>query len=545
MQLLKFIEKETTESYRQVLLIAIISGLANGLLLVIINHVTEAVAKNEDLTQYFILYMIAFTLFLYAQWYAFERAIKIIENAIYNTKTRLIGKIQKVELVFIEKIGANTLYGRLTQNDTLVSQAIPRIVAGFQVFTLMVFSFIYLGYLSPLSFIITMMFLAVGVMYFLAHSRFIQKSLQQVKQKEKIYFLSISHLINGFKEIKVNQNKGKDLLNHIAKVSSEAQSIKTAVRKPEARLWGFGRLFIYALFPIVIFIIIPNFSHEHIVNIAKISSTLLFLIGPTSILVSTIPMISRVNIAIEDLFSLEKEMDATITQADDTKTEMAEMTNLADFKTISLDNMSFSYPDSGSDSDDAFSVGVFNEQIHKGELLFIVGNNGSGKSTFLKLLTGLYSPTKGNLSVDKLLIDAPHSVAYRNLFSLIFTDFHLFDRFYGIPNLNEEKVNYWLEKMQMQHKVSYQNGGLTSTNLSTGQRKRLAFIVAMLEDKLILVLDEFAADQDPQFRQYFYETLLGEVKAMGKTIIAVTHDEHYFHVADRVLQMDAGKIKQG
>jgi len=538
MQLLKFIEKETTESYRQVLLIATISGLANGLLLVIINHVTEAVAKNEDLTQYFILYMIAFSLFLYAQWYAFERAIKIIENAIYNTKMRLIGKIQQVELVFMEKIGVNTLYGRLTQNDMLVSQAIPRIVSGFQVFTLMVFSFIYLGYLSPLSFIITMIFLAAGVMYFLAHSRFIKKSLEKVKQKEKIYFQLISHLINGFKEVKINQNKGNDLLKDITNLSTEAQSIKTSIRKPEARLWGFGRLFIYALLPIVIFIIIPNFSHEHIVNIAKISSTLLFLIGPTSILVSTIPMVSRVNLAIEDLFSLEKEMDATIAQADDTKVNTTDLTH---FKTITLNNISFSYSNSNtntiSNSDDEFLIGPLSEQINKGELLFVIGSNGSGKSTFLKLLTGLYLPKKGSLSVDNVLIDPSHSVAYRNLFSIVFSDYHLFDKFYGISNLNEEKVNYWLKKMQMQHKVSYQKGSFSSTNLSTGQRKRLAFIVAMLEDKPILVIDEFAADQDPQFRQYFYETLLGEIKAMGKTIVAVTHDEHYFHIADRVLKI--------
>ena len=212
-----------------------------------------------------------------------------------------------------------------------------------------------------------------------------------------------------------------------------------------------------------------------------------------------------------------------------------------DFNILSIDKMQFSY---SSTNGAAFGVGPFNEKIQRGELLFVIGGNGSGKSTFLKLLTGLYYPQEGGLSVDDTLIEAGNYAAYRSLFSIIFTDFHLFDKFYGVPDVDAQTVNEWLEKMQMQHKVEYKNGGFTSTNLSTGQRKRLAFIAAMLEDRPILVMDEFAADQDPQFRQYFYETLLGEVKSMGKTIIAVTHDDHYFHVADRVWKMDEGRIEK-
>ena len=537
MQLLKFIEKQTTESYHQMLVIATISGLANSLLLVISNHATDAVIKGEDLTQYFILYMVTFALFLYGQWYAFDRALKLVEDAIFQTRTRLTEKVQKVELSFMEKIGANNLYARLTQNDTLISQATPQIVGAFQMFTLMIFSFLYLGYLSPISFIITMLALGLGGLYFLSHSRFIKKSLNQVREKENIYFQSISHLVNGFKEVKMNPAKGDDLLTHIATVSTEAQNIKSEVRKPESRLWGFGRLFIYALLPIVIFVV-PSFSEEHAEDIAKISATLLFLIGPTTILVNMIPILSRVNMAIEDLFTLEDEMDKAISQGENVTLNE---TLFNDFQRIKFDQVSFSYPG----NDHSFSSGPFNKDIRAGELLFVIGGNGSGKSTFLKLLTGLYSPVKGALYVDDTLVNSSRYASYRNLFSIIFTDFHLFDKFYGISDLEEEKikkVNYWLEKMRMQHKVSYKKGGFTSTSLSTGQRKRLAFIAAMLEDKPILVVDEFAADQDPQFREYFYETLLGEIKRTGKTIIAVTHDDHYFHVADRVWKMDEGKL---
>ena len=535
MRLLKFLEQKSNDSYQQVLVIATISGMANSMLLGIVNHATEAVANDEDLTQYFILYMITFALFLYAQWYAFERAIIIIEEAIFNIRMNLANKVKQVELSFMERMGSNKLYSRLTQNDTLISQSVPPLVSGFQMFALMVFSLIYLAYISPISFIFTMIALALGIMYFLSLSGFIRKSLQGVRKKEDIYFQSISHLVNGFKEVKMSQLKGEDLSGRIARVASEAHNIKRAVGKQESKLWGFGRLFIYALLPILIFVI-PKFVDEHAEDIFKISATLLFLIGPTTFIVNMIPLLNRVNMAIGDLFLLEAEMDEAITKSKD---HPLDSSSFIQFNELVVKNLAFNY---SNDDDSAFSSGPFDECIKRGELLFIIGGNGSGKSTFLKLLTGLYYPVTGHISVDSTVIKESSYPAYREIFSVIFTDFYLFDKFYGVSDLDEEKVNFWLKKMRMSHKVQYQDGGFTSTSLSTGQRKRLAFIAAMLEEKPVLIIDEFAADQDPQFREYFYETLLPELKSMGKTIIAVTHDDHYFHVADRVLKMDEGRL---
>jgi putative ATP-binding cassette transporter len=67
-------------------------------------------------------------------------------------------------------------------------------------------------------------------------------------------------------------------------------------------------------------------------------------------------------------------------------------------------------------------------------------------------------------------------------------------------------------------------------------------VVALLEDKPVYVLDELAADQDSDFRRRFYEELLPELKALRKTLIVVSHDERYFHVADRVLRMEDGRL---
>ena len=537
MRLIQFIEKETTKPYKQILLIVTIAGIANSLLLGIINHATQAVADNEDLTQYFLLYMITFALFLYGQWFAFERAIITIEEAIYNIRIRLTRKIQQVELPFMEEKGSNSLYARFTQSDTLISQAIPQITGAAQMSILLVFSFLYLAYISPLSFLISMGGIIIAAFVFLSRTRRIKSLLQEVQKKEVNYFKSISHLINGFKEIKINQQKGKDILQNIATQSAEIESIKIEVGKQESRLWGHGRILVYTLLPILIFVV-PSISEIHTDNIYKISSTILFITGPIAILINIMPVLNRVHLSIEELVQLEEEMDKAIDSEESINNDLV----FPDFEKIKMKGVSFSYPDACPDKGLDFLAGPFNEQITKGELLFIIGGNGSGKSTFVKLLTGLYYPNKGNIYVDSNKVDKTNYLAYRNLFSAIFTDFHLFDKFYGVKNSDAKKVSYWLEKMKMQDKVQYRDGGFTRTSLSTGQRKRLAFITAMLEDRPVLVMDEFAADQDPQFRQYFYETLLPEIKAMGKTVIAVTHDDHYFHVADRLLKMDEGRM---
>ena len=535
MGLIQFIEKETTKPYKQILVIVIIAGVANSLLLGIINHATQAVADNEDLSQYFLLYMATFALFLYGQWFAFERAIITIEDAIYNVRIRLTRKIKQVELPFIEEKGSNNLYARFTKSDAVISQSIPQITGAMQMSILLIFSFLYLAYISPLSFLISMISVITAAFVFLSKTKHIKTLLQEVQRKEVNYFKSISHLINGFKEIKINQQKGDDILQNIASQSAKIEEIKIEVGKQESRLWGHGRILVYTLLPILVFVV-PSYSEIHSDNIYKISSTILFITGPIAILINTLPVLNRVHLSIDELIQLEDEMDKATASVD--KEGARNTFIITDFDKINLSHVSFSYPNDGSD----FLAGPLDEYIAKGELLFIIGGNGSGKSTFIKLFTGLYYPDKGNIYIDSIRIDKTKYSTYRNLFSVIYTDFHLFDKFYGVKDIDAKKVNYWLRKMKIQDKVEYRDGGFTQTSLSTGQRKRLAFIAAMLEDKPILVMDEFAADQDPQFRKYFYENILPELKNMGKTVVAVTHDDHYFHIADRLLKMEEGGI---
>jgi len=532
MRLLAFLQAESSQSYLEVVSMATVSGLANGMLLAIVNHAAHIVANNEDMTQYFLLYVTAFALFIYSQWFAFDRAILLVEEALYSVRNRLSGKIRGLGLAFVERYGTDNLYARMTQNDTFLSQAIPQITMAAQLTVLMSFSLLYLAVISPLTFVITLVTLGSAASLFHAQSRVIREGLDAARAKEAVYFRSIADMIHGFKEVKSNRRRSDDILRAIAGAAQQSKSIKIRAGRQEARMFGFGRVFIYALLPLLVFVL-PSFSVEQAADVYKITATMLFITGPITIWVNTIPLVNRVDMVLEEMQKLEAEMDAASAEYPRGDSRIPR-----ELQSIRVVDLQFRYPAAES----GFVVGPCDEEIRKGELLFVVGGNGSGKTTFLKLLTGFYEPQSGRIEVDSQELAASDYADYRELFSVVFMDFHLFEKIYGIADLEGDKVDFWLRKVRLADQVQFRDGGFTSTKLSTGQRKRLALVAAMLEERPILVLDEFAADQDPQFRQYFYETLLGEIRATGKTVIAVTHDDHYFHVADRVLKMDDGKM---
>jgi putative ATP-binding cassette transporter len=513
---------------------SVVTGLSNSLLLAIINHAATIIAKSEATTQYFFMYFVVLVLFLYAQWFSMSEAISLIEEAVANLRMRLSNKLRHVDLSFYERKSVNILYNRLTGDNSALSSAIPQITVALQFSTLVVFSLVYMAFISPISFFITVFGIICGYFYFFMLSKKIKKSTVEIINYETHYFGSLSSLLNGFKEIKINQTKSESLYKTLVNNAIKARDMKISLGKMQVRTMGAGRVVICTIIPILIFIV-PLYSNEQTINIFKITATMLFIYGPVTVLFDVIPLITEVNALLDYIYNLEKEIDEAIHQG-----QRHSEVSYAEFKEIHINNLAFSYPK--QKKSDAFSIGPIAEKISAGELIFIIGGNGSGKSTFLKLLVGLYYPTEGGIYVDETLIDDDSYQDYRELFSIIFTDFYLFDQLYGIEGIDDEKVNYWLKKMQMNTITSFKEGRFTNTDLSTGQRKRLAFIAAILEDKPILILDEFAADQDPVFRKYFYEVILKELKLMGKTVIAVTHDDHYFHVPDRVLKMDSGSL---
>jgi putative ATP-binding cassette transporter len=279
----------------------------------------------------------------------------------------------------------------------------------------------------------------------------------------------------------------------------------------------------------------------------QITAAILFILGPVTEMIGSVSQFFRCNDAVHHIREIERRLDSMAVNGANGVNGASPATptpDLAGFQSLACEEVTFRYksPQGGNDS---FGIGPISLNVKPGEILFIVGGNGSGKSTFLKLLTGLYAPATGLIRLDGRVITEETLADYRSLFSPVFTDFHLFDRLYGLGGVDPALTQELLNQTELADKTGIVDGRFTNLNLSTGQKKRLALTVALLEQRPILVFDEVAADQDPQFRKQLYETRFKEWQRAGKTIIAVTHDDAYFQVADRVIKLEYGRIASG
>ena len=293
----------------------------------------------------------------------------------------------------------------------------------------------------------------------------------------------------------------------------------------------------YALLAAIVFLL-PRVSVAYSDVVLKLTAAVLFIIGPLTGIMNAVPVYSTANVSASNIFAMEGVLADSSASDQNGRPEAAPP---AAFTRIELKRMGFHYEESGRGS--AFGLGPLDLTIDAGQVIFVIGGNGSGKSTLLKTLTGLYHPQSGAIVMDDTLL-APETAAwYRSHFTVVFSDYHLFDRLYGFQDVPPERVRDLLKLMQIEDKTAFEDGRFTDLDLSSGQRKRLALVAALIEDRPILVLDEWAADQDPPFRKFFYEHILADLKAQGKTIIAATHDDKYFGLADRIVKMEYGSVR--
>ncbi|MEW9309981.1 cyclic peptide export ABC transporter [Labrys neptuniae] len=337
-------------------------------------------------------------------------------------------------------------------------------------------------------------------------------------------------IIEGAKELRLNDARrrrieygGTDLTSHIARLNSRAFAIFWVVDTASIALVFVFVAAALALRPYL------GIDGEAITGFVIV---ILFAKGPLEELASALPVFSQAKIA----FGRVSTLAVTLDEAD----EKERSPNAPCFRqSLGLRNVRYAFasPDQHSD----FDLDIPDLEIKRGEITFIVGGNGSGKTTLVKVLLGLYRPHAGALLLDGQAVAPADIRAYRNLFSGVFADYHLFDELVASPG-SEERVNAWLHRFGLANVVDFERGAFSTTDLSTGQRKRLAFIHAVLEDRPILMLDEWAADQDPEYRALFYTTLLPELRSAGKTVIAISHDDRYFNVADRIIHLSRGRI---
>ncbi|UEM24885.1 cyclic peptide export ABC transporter (plasmid) [Skermanella mucosa] len=529
MTFIKLVLRESRSSPYKVAVMAMLAGLGNAMILAIINR--SADLANDGGAQIADMIMFAATMGIQvlAQRYVSRTTTREVEEIIHRLRKRLISLIRQTDLTTLEGIGRSEIFAMITKETQAISSSVPMLVNGCQSGILLVFTLAYIYVLSSTAFMLTIAITAIAASTHLARIGQLRKEVELSFQLENQLFERLTDLLSGYKEVKLNISRSRELQEHFDEVSSASTEAKVKTQIGISNEFLFAQSIFYLMLAAMVFVVpalSPTFSDVAL----KTSAAVLFLIGPITSLVQAIPAITMANAATDNIERLSRTLSERI---DPTATEE----EVDAFTRIEFQNVTFSYVDPRYGT--RFSVGPFDVDVNKGEMIFITGGNGAGKSTFLKLFTGLYRPDGGRILLDGKQLDQRRHGAYRSLIAAVFTDYHLFRRLYGLP---EADVSSLLRQMEIDHKVSMSGRDFESLDFSAGQKKRLALIVALLEDRPIIVLDEWAADQDPIFRRKFYEELLPAFKAMGKTVVAVTHDDRYFHLADRRLHMEEGRF---
>jgi len=538
-QLAKLIRTEAEGVRRDVVLAAGVSGVANAAILVIIN--TAAMSDDHDGSKFRLLMMFGIAIALYALClkYTYDKSSQIFEGVLDKIRTRLSRKIKRAELTDLDAIGRAVIYNRLTQEAAVISQSQQILVGALQAVVMVLFVSLYIAYLSMPAFILTIVMTAAAIGIFIYRERESKALIDQASEQEVKLIGAFSALLDGFKQIKVRDRLGEELLQEIKTISDKVRELNSGVTSLANSNNIFAMSFFYVLMAAIVFLLprfIPTFGEV----ISELTAAILFIIGPLGLVVSALPLFAKANIAAGNIEALEHELDKRGSLPERAVPEAPSI--YTGFDDIAFRKVSFDYVNSEGRA--TFHFGPIDLEIKAGECLFLIGGNGSGKSTFLKLLTGLYPPREGQVLVDGRLVGPQTQQEYRELFSIIFGDFHLFDRLYGLEDVDPEETVRLIQLMEMQDKVAFDGERFSNLNLSTGQRKRLALIVSILERRPVLVYDEWAADQDPHFREKFYNQILPWlVKDQGKTVIAATHDDHYFHQADRIVKLHFGEIE--
>jgi putative ATP-binding cassette transporter len=598
MEFLRFLLAISWKHITIAIVAGLVSGVGNALLISLINReVHEGHAVNA--LQYFsILAIFIIVTSMISQF----MLIFLSQNAIYELRVKLSKNILSSPLEHLERLKENRLLVSFTDDVHTLTHAVASVPNICVDFATVVGCFVYFAWLSNALFVLTIASTVSAIWFVQTILNKAERLFFKSREEEDTLFKHFKALMSGIKELKLNQSKRQAFMEKELQSSAvQLRQLNTKAMKRFAIANGFGQLSQFLSLGFILFIL-PLFLDIPLTMLAAYVLIGTFIALPMQNMLNRIPELVRGNIALRKIERMKLSL-SSLSEADTLVLSISPSCQLQ-FQAVTYlyhpelppfppegspeghppfppegfpeglsqgfaNSLPALVPESPSSErklipfpshppysqkgnpppppradEKGFLLGPISFSWQPGELIFIIGGNGSGKSTLAKLITGLYPPLSGAIYLNGKRITQDNVEWYRQHFSAIFYDFYLFDSFLGFdrPNLDQEVENY-LMQLQLAHKVTIKNGVLSTTELSQGQRKRLALLTAYLEDRPIYVFDEWAADQEPRFRELFYKQILLQLKERGKIVIVISHDERYFHLADHIIKLDYGAVE--
>jgi putative ATP-binding cassette transporter len=518
-----------------ILVAGVMSGLANTVLIGVVNHVINADGAGSATLLW--LFAAVCVLLPVARYAADFFLTYLSEKATLHLRMTMSRRILEAPLRQLEEVGTSRLMTALTAD-------IPSVIGAMTILPVLCMniavvggSLVYMGILSWQILLAVLLFLAIGMAAYQLPLMKAQTHIQVLRERGEELFERFKGVTEGVKELKLHHERRRAYLEEqLEPTATELAGHSVSAQRLFASAVSWGQVMVFILVGLIAFAL-PSTLQQDKAVLTGFTLAILYMVNPIQAIMNAMPQLSRATASMRRVEELKLSLEAV------SATPQTAHASWSDWSTLELSGATHTYH---SERDQAnFTVGPVDLRFERGEIVFITGGNGSGKTTFAKLLTGLYAPEAGEIRVDGEPVTAATLGQYNALFSVVFSDFYLFDAFLGLGRHElDAQARHYLEELHLDHKVRVENGRLSTTQLSQGQRKRLALLTAYLEDRSIYLFDEWAADQDPQFKEVFYYKLLPQLKERGKTVFAISHDDRYYHVADRVIKLDYGQVAE-
>jgi len=532
-QLLNFFRQEASSRLGPVLWLTLLTGVADIMVMTSINEALGHLSDGDTMARYMIMAAIASVLFALSQKWLMHKVAPRLEQAVHTLRLRFAERVCLAEVHQIGEVGRERLTACLSREIPLIAQAIPNIVLGLHAVATIGLTLLYIAAYSHWAAGLTLVTVGITSFFCIQHSAPMQQAIGQVHEAELAVAERSGDLLDGFREAKMEPARALAIVDAIRRHSAQVLEQRSKLDEFYAQDYILMELTLILAMGAVVFLL-PLLRPVPVEATVAIANAVSFMISPVLLLIASLPILTNAEVALAKIRKTQKHL----TTAEDSRIDNPPP--LSGFRRIGLQDVMFTYR--REDGGPGFSVGPLDLTVQRGQIVFISGNNGSGKSTLVQLLLGLLPPDEGSVLLGGHPVGPELRVAYRKLFAAVFADGHLTREFYGLPSIDGELARDLFTLLEMEDKATIVNGAFSTINLSSGQRKRLALIAALLEKKPILVLDEWAADQSPHFREKFYRQVLPWLKTRGLTIIAVTHDERYFDAADMHVHVKDGQI---
>ena len=536
MSVLRFIIRNSTSAMVFIALTGIAGGLSNAGVIALIHAAMNSGGARDPKLLY--AYGGLCLLVLASNIVSQILLLRVSQKVIFKMRMTLSRQILKTPLRTVEEAGTPRVLQCLTGDAQTVSAAIINLPLICVNVVTVIACLLYAGWLSRWLLFGMFIFIVAGVTsYRLAVTKAVHYQRLARRQADTL-MANFRALSDGNKELKLNRTRSEEFYSQDLEscaLAMRSHSIRGASIYILADVWG---RMLYFVFIGVMLFVLPVYMQLSAASMSGYLLIILYLMGPIGILLSTVPSLANAKVSLQRIEELGVKLES-----DSNEQEASRNGQTSSWQYLEFDGITHSYRKENDDS--TFTLGPMDLTLRAGELVFVIGGNGSGKSTFAKIVTGLYIPEGGEIRLDGQTIDDSTRADYRQLFSAVFSDFFLFKR---LPGANgdglDEKAQQYLSEFNLDKAVKVEGGMLSTTAVSQGQRKRLALLGAYLEDRPFYVFDEWAADQDPIFKAIFYTQMLPELKSRGKTVLVISHDDRYYDTADRIIKLDYGKCVQ-